>query len=277
MKNKIMLVICFTIVGFLCTGCLGDITRGIRHAGFTLAGSEFSCNLLLSGDKNARSYENLMYISSTKAITESGKIYELSLGQKFSNEQNCMLADKFTKKVVAVLDDTIVKANDGNFYYLSGNGSTAAYSMVTENDNAYSIYKILFESDTVRRVVTVDSNAGVYLVLKTDGNIYKMIVTRASSQVPYVLASNEIIYSKGRYGKIIDFNYDQAEIGTYIRSEETIYRMKKTNRDECSKYADIKCEYVMEEDTELMKYANYIFGYNGQLLISTYGKVFNVS
>lgn len=276
MKNKIVLVVSFLIVSFFCTGCMGNVTRGIRHAGFNLSESEFTCNLLLSGKKNEKVYTKLKYVSSTKAITADGKVYEISLGQKFSNEQNCMATDKFTKKVVAIMDDSIIKADDGNFYYLNANGNTDAYSQVTVNDNAYGVYSVLFSDENVVKIVTVDGNSGIYYVLKNDGNIYKIIVTRASSEMPYILASSEIVYSKGRYGKIIDFNYVGANTGTYIWTEDSIYRMKKANSDACGKYADVKCEYVMEEDVELIKYMDYVFGFNGQLLISSYGKVFNV-
>lgn len=276
MKKKTVLIVSFLIFSFFCTGCMGNVTRGIRHAGFNLSGSEFTCNLLLSGKKNEKAYTKLKYVSSTKAITADGKVYELSLGQKFSNEQNCMETDKFSKKVVAIMDDSVIKADDGNLYYLNTNGNTMAYSQVTVNDNAYGVYSVLFSDDDVVKIVTVDGNSGIYFVLKNDGNIYKMIVTRVSSQMPYVLTSSEIIYSKGRYGKIIDFNYVGVNTGTYIWSENSIYRMKKANSEECGKYADVKCEYVMEEDVDLIKYIDYVFGFNGQLLISSYGKVFNV-
>ena len=193
MKNKIVLVVSFLIVSFFCTGCMGNVTRGIRHAGFNLSESEFTCNLLLSGKKNEKAYTKLKYVSSTKAITADGKVYEISLGQKFSNEQNCMATDKFTKKVVAIMDDSIIKADDGNFYYLNANGNTDAYSQVTVNDNAYGVYSVLFSDENVVKIVTVDGNSGIYYVLKNDGNIYKIIVTRASSEMPYILASSEIV------------------------------------------------------------------------------------
>ena len=221
-------------------------------------------------------YDKLKYVNSTKAITSDGKIYELSLGQKFSNEQNCMEAD-FNKRVVAILDSNIIKADDNNFYYLSSENNVEAYTMVTVNDKSYDIYEILFSDSDVIRIVTVDGNSGIYYALKNDGNIYKLIITRSSSQEPYALTSSEIVYSKGRYGKIVDFNYDINNTTTFIRTDDAIYRMLKTNKKECSKYADIECKYEMSEDTQLFKYNNYILGFNGQLLISSYGKVFNVS
>lgn len=275
LKSKFKFVLIVLILCFICTGCKGNTTRGIRHAGFTLSSTEFTCNLLLPSDKSSV-YDKLKYVNSTKAITSDGKIYELSLGQKFSNEQNCMEAD-FNKRVVAILDSNIIKADDNNFYYLSSENNVEAYTMVTVNDKSYNIYEILFNDSDVIRIVTVDGNAGIYYALKNDGNIYKLIITRSSSQEPYALTSSEIVYSKGRYGKIVDFNYDINNATTFIRTDDAIYRMLKTNEKECSKYADIECKYEMSEDTQLFKYNNYILGFNGQLLISSYGKVFNVS
>lgn len=273
-KSKFKFALIVLILCFICTGCTGSTTRGIRHAGFNLSEVEFKCNLLLSSNKNV-SYDKLKYVNSTKAITSDGVVYELSLGQKFSNEQNCMEA-KFDKKVVAVLDDRIVKADDNNLYYLSSDNNVAAYSMVTLNDNSYNVYQILFSDLDIIRVVTVDLNAGVYYALKTDGNIYKLVITRNNSQDPYSLMSSDVVYSTGRYGKIVDFNYDINNTNTFIRTDEAIYRMIKTNAKECDKYADIECQYEMGEDKQLIKYNNYIFGFNGQVLITSYGKVFNV-
>ena len=259
MKKKVLLLLLIAGFCFLCTGCVGNVTRGIRHAGFTLSDAEFVCSLLVPGKDNL-DYEKIRYITTTnKAITESGKVYDLSLGQPFSNEQNCKASD-FTKKVVAIIDDNVVKAADGKYYYLSSNDASNKnkYPEVTENDQSYS-------------------NAGIYYALKSDGNVYKLIITRSDSRSPYTLSNSEIVYSKGRYGEILDFNIDPNNVSTYIFTTDNIYRMLKTNKDECDKYADIVCNFELKEDTDLMKYENYILGYNGHTLITSYGKVFNVS
>lgn len=278
MKKKVLLLLLITGFCFLCTGCVGNVTRGIRHAGFTLSDAEFVCSLLVPGKDNL-DYEKIRYITTTnKAITESGKVYDLSLGQSFSNEQNCKASD-FTKKVVAIMDDNVVKAADGKYYYLSSNDASNKnkYPEVTENDQSYSIYNLLFSDSAIRKVITIDSNAGIYYALKSDGNIYKLIITRSDSRSPYTLSNSEIVYSKGRYGEIIDFNIDSENISTYIFTTDNIYRMIKTNKDECDKYADIECHFELKEDTDLMEYEDYILGYNGKTLITSYGKVFNVS
>ncbi len=276
-KKSLLLLVIIFIFCFMCTGCNGSITRGIRHTGFTLSDSEFVCSLLVSKNSNVYS-EKIKYMTSDKAITESGKVYDISLGQSYSNEQNCKESN-FTKKVDAIIDDNVVKGADGSYYYLNSSNSSSnnEYSKVTENDQAYSIYNILFSDSAIEKVVTVDSNAGIYFALKSDGNIHKLIITRSDSRAPYTLSSSEIVYSKGVYGKIIDFNYDPNNTTTYIYTTDSIYRMLKTNKDECDKYADVECNYELKEDSDLMKYEDYILGYNGQTLITTYGKVFTVS
>ena len=76
-------VLVFLVVCFICTGCMGDVTRGIRHAGFTLSSNEFSCSLLLSNTSDV-TYQKLKYVSTTQAITADGKIYDLSLYKSIS-------------------------------------------------------------------------------------------------------------------------------------------------------------------------------------------------
>lgn len=276
--NILLLLLITTVLCFSCTGCTGNVTRGIRHAGFTLSETEFVCSLLVPGEGNSN-YEKIRYITTSKAITESGKVYDLSLGQNFSNEQNCK-ESSFTKKVDAIMDDNVVRA-DGKYYYLNASSDKSngkeEYPEVTVNDQAYDIYNILFSDASIKKIVTVDSNAGIYYALKNDGNVYKLIITRSDSRSPYVLSSSEMAYSKGRYGEIIDFNIDPNNTSTYILTTSNIYRMIKTNKDECDKYADIECKFELQEDAELFKYVDYILGYNGQTLITSYGRVFNVS
>ncbi len=275
-KNKIIMFLIIIFGCFCCTACVGDVTRGIRHAGFTLSDNEFVCDLLVSSNSEDTSSEKIRYLTSSKAITESGKVYDISLGQIFSNKQNCKESD-FTKRVVAIIDDSVVKGADGKYYYLNSQGDTKMYAEVSENDQAYSIYNILFSDASIRKVITVDGNSGLYLALKSDGNIYKLIITRSDSKAPYSLAGSDIAYSKGSYGEIIDFNIDNNNVSTYILTTDRIYRSIRTNSDECSKYADIECKYELKEDVDLAKYSDYILGYTGQTLITTYGKVFTVS
>ncbi len=277
MKRKLtyfFIIFCLTLC---CTGCIGDITRGIRHAGFSLSPSEFKCDAFVSKKlEEASNNEKIWYFDSGRAITSAGQIYELSLGQIFSNEQNCMLAD-FSGKAVAVMDNKIFKSSDNKLRYLYSDGNTLAYSEVTANNNLFGVYKLLFNLDGVKKITTYDENSGIYYVLKDDGNIYKVVINKGDNKSAVSLVSQEVAYSSSTYGKIIDFSYTASIATNYIRSEEKIYRMKITNYENCSQYANVECTYEMYEDTPLMEYKDYILAFNGSMLVTNYGKEFTAT
>ena len=257
------------------TGCDGTITREIRHAGFSLSNDSFSCDSLAMDDGD--SSNPVWYIDSSIAITEDGDIYELSLSQEYSNHSNCKKAD-FSGQVSAILDNKIIRAKDNQLYYLASSSNTTPYSLVSATDSSYEIYSLLFQDLAVRKIVTVDQGTGVYYALKTDGNIYKLVISRQDTQSNYQLVSSEVVYSEDTYGTILDFNFsNQSPSTTYIRTKNKIYRMRKTNAEECEKYADVECKYSLKEDDVLAKYQDKILGYNGSFLITTYGKQFNVN
>lgn len=263
------------VVGvFMCSACNGTVTREIRHSGFSLSNTTFICDSLTPKDDSDTSYKKLKYLGNTFAITEDGSVYELSLGQKYSNNQNCKKAD-FSLEVVSMLDNKVLKASDGNLYYASGQAGVAAYSLVTVNDNSYSIYQLLLGDGTNLKAITVDSGAGIYYVLKNDGNVYQYTITRPNIQADYQISSTNIVYDSKKYGNIIDFNYSSGAMSSiFLRTDSKFYRMKATNREECSKYADVSCKYEMAQDEALGTYYDKILGYNGSLLITTYGKEF---
>lgn len=277
MKKKICYFVVIFLMVFLATGCKnGEITRGIRHAGFTVSETEFTCSEFLPKDEEDTTYAKIWYYNGSQIITESGIIYDVSLDMPFANGESCKQAD-FTKKVVAILDDKIIKADDNKLYYFSSNGNLAAFSEVPTDDNSYQVYQIIFKDPDVIKAITVDQNSGIYYVLKRDGNVYKMVITRSEYNQPYVLRSSEIFYSKGVYGIILDFNYSADAKGNYIRTNTTIHRNIASNSDECNKYADVICQYQMREDTELELYLDRIVAYNGTTLITDYGKIFTVN
>lgn len=277
MKKKICYFGIMFLMLFMVTGCEnGETTRGIRHAGFTLLDTEFTCDEFLPKHETDTNYTKIWYFNSGRIISSEGIVFDYSSDLTFSNGKYCKRAD-FTKKVVAILDDTIVKADDNKLYYFTSSGSASAFSEVLASDNFYQIYKILFNDPDVMKVITVDQNAGIYYALKRDGNVYKMVITKADYNQPYVLRSSEIIYSKGVYGIIIDFNYGADLKYNYVRTNNSIHRQKASNYEECSKYADVECKYQFLEDKELIKYKDSIIVYNGSTLITSYGKMFTLS
>ena len=272
MKKNIIEFSLIIVLVVLCTACNGDVTRDIRHSGFTV-GNKFICKDFIS-NKGITS-NRIKYMTNSHIIDEDGKIYEISIAQKYANEENCKEVN--TKvKVKAIFDDKIVKGIDDKYYYLVGENEVASYSEVPNTDNSYEIYDMLLKDKDVVKVVTANSSTGLYYVLKTDGNVYTNTIVKENNN--YEIQGIKIVYDKSKYGsKIIDFNYAGNSLNTYIKTEDKIYRMKITNYKKCTKYADVMCKYSLVEDKTLNKYKNKIVIYNGSLLITDYNQVFNVS
>ena len=277
MKKKGKIICLFLMILFCTSGCdmiHASTTRDIRHSGFSVLSSEMECPDLWTSDDE---YENLKFFSTTFAVDEEGTFYTLSLSKKYQNGSHCKVPDAMAnKKVVAIYDSKIAKTSDGKMYYITSGSDKGIYSEVTSEDSNYSIYKLLADDSSIIKAVTVDSSNGYYYALKTDGNVYKMIFTKNGNN--YSLSGSPLVYSKSNYGgKIVDFGYAGESSSTYIRTETQIFRMLAQNSEECFKYADVICKYSMELDSGLSEHLDEIFAYNGNYLITTYGKQFSAT
>lgn len=276
MKKIVSLIGVILICCFI-TGCKGDITRTIRHSGFNLSSSEFVCDYFISDTEKNLYIRKMKFLSSNFIVDDNGQVYDMSLSKLYSNNQNCLISD-FSTPIVAMFDNTIGMGEDLKYYYMNNSNNVKAYSEVGISDNSYGLYDILFKVPSVIKIITVDQSSGVYYLLKNDGNVYKYVVTRSDPQSPLTIVSNEVVYSKEEYGFITDFNYSNNAVNsTYILSETSFYRMVISNKESCSKYADVECVYDLKNDVDLLAQKDYISGYNGSLLITNYGKVFNVA
>ena len=267
MRKKIILFSALFLVIVLCTACNGTVTRDIRHAGFSVS-NKFICDVFTDKD----SYSSVKYLTDS-----NGYIYEISLGQVYENKQNCKKANTDVL-VKAIFDNKIIKGTDNKYYYLASENNVTKYSLVQETDNSYELYNFLLKEDDVVKVITADGSKGIYYVLKKDGNIYSYTVNRTNYNSPLRVVSKSIKYDETNYkSKIVDFNYVGDSSSTYIKTEDGLYRMKATNYDKCSKYADVFCTFEIVEDEVLEKYSDRIIAYNGNVLITDYGQIFNVS
>lgn len=265
----------FSLLAFLvvlfCCGCEGDVTRELRHAGFSVSGGEFVCNAFFNDEGLT---EDIRYLTENRIITNYGRIYEVSLGNTFSNKQNCKLADT-ELKVKSILDSNIFRADDGRIYRLVGDGQTNAYTSVSSSDNNYYVYSLLLQGVDVIKVVTADSNNSIYYVLKSDGNVYGYTLSKGDRNSPPSVAGTTIVYNQKDYGgPIIDFGYFGESTSTFVRTEDKVFHLVMDNAEECTQYADVKCTYHMEEDPVFNEQGEYILAFNGSTLITTYNKVF---
>lgn len=275
MKKKILLFILFLSVLFFSFGCdakYAETTRAIRHSGFSISGEEFVCPPLMP-DENGVISDKIKFLTGDSVITESGVVYVLSLGQLFSNDMNCMKAtySSGTPKIKAIFDNEIGKGDDGKLYILGSH-----MQEVPADDKKRELYNLIFADETIVKAMTYDDSLGQYYALKTDGNIYNISIPKQNYNQALVKVSDSLIFSKGDYGgKIIDFNYIGATSGSYIRTENAIYRMIATNAKECSTYADKTCEFKMTLDKGLTEHKDMLLAFNGNFVITTYGKEFS--
>ena len=272
MKKKIFSFLLLIIVVGTCSACEGDITRALRHDGFAV-GSDFDCDPFYRGVGQ----ETIKYLTANQIITTEGRIYDVSLGQKFSNNSNCKIADT-SLKVVATFDDKVFKADDGNIYTMVADNNVPAYTQVTPTDNSYAIYEILLKPEGTIKAMTADSSNGIYYVLKSDGNVYGITISNQDRNIGPMIVSTVIVYSKNDFlGDIIDFNYSGNSSATFVKTIDRFFKMVATNKEDCTKYADIVCTYEMVESSTLEENKDYILAYNGHTLITTYKKIFSAA
>ena len=271
---KVGLLMIFVLV--MCTGCNGNVTRDIRHAGFAI-GQTIKCDAFFPENKDDVYYEKMRYFTGNHIINTDGKIYEVSLSQTFTNGQHCKEADTYIR-VNAIMDNQIVKTVDGRYYYLFSQNNVPSYTEVPPTDNSYAIYDILLKDSDVVKVVTADSSTGLYYTLKEDGNVYGSIISSTDRNSPPKLLSTQIVYSQVDYeGPIVDFNYAGNSLNTFVLTSDKLYRMKITNGLDCTKYADLNCEFKMTEDPIYEQYKDRIIAYNGAVLITDYKQMFTVA
>ena len=276
MKKKFCFL-CILIL-LLVVGCDGTITREIRHGGYNLGG-QFACTEFMPSSDEDVYYTKIKYYIGSHIVTENGKLYEVSLEKKFSNDSNCRVVDKDIT-VEGILDNKIVRSTDGKLYTLVTDNNAQAYSVIDESNQNFKLYKVLLGDKSNIKVVTVDNNSGKYYILKNDGDIYSYIVEKVGDykNQDYKVTSSSIIFNKNDYsGNIVDFNYAGDNLNTFVLTADKLFRMRVKNIEECGKYADIVCEYEMKEDPIYETYKDKIIVFNGSTLITTYGKMFSVA
>lgn len=267
MKKVLILILLILI----CTGCNGNTTRDIRHQGYSMNGL-FKCERVYSKDKNDP-VDKIKYLIDGGYVNQNGELYDVSLSGIFSNEENCKKS-VFTHKIKAIYNTDIVKADDNLLYYIKATDKNEAYSLVNNLNELYPLYSLLLRDEDILKVQSISELE--YYILKADGNIYDYVLSKDDNN-NYSVVSTNIIYDKSGYGNIVDFYYAGNSLRTYLISDKGIYRMNISNRDVCSKYVDVVCEYEFVLNEVLTKYKDRIIAYNGNNIITDYGQIFNIS
>ena len=227
---------------------------------------------------------DLMMLARDYFITSDGVVYRINIysDQLFSNDEQCMKADINTtmKKVV---NNTIV-GNDGKMYRYDAIENKV---MIDEYYNTNS--SILVQNNDVITYSYQNNDGSEYadspseniyyskfFVLKTDGNIYSIIIKQSTefnydidayNPTKYEIVSEKIAYSKEEYGHIIDFNSNGKDEVDRIVTTDKIYLLKEIETKECKKYIDIACEKKLVENETYKKYFKEVKYTNSEFIL----------
>ena len=80
MRKGIFKVLFILVICLFVTGCDGDVTRNIRHAGFNLDGTDFVCDPVMPKDKEDHSYAKIRYMINNYIVLDDGTLYDLNIG-----------------------------------------------------------------------------------------------------------------------------------------------------------------------------------------------------
>ena len=229
---------------------------------------------------------DLMMLARDYFITSDGVVYRINIysGQLFSNDEQCMKADINTtmKKVV---NNTIV-GNDGKMYrydVIENKLIINEYYDTNSNEN------ILVQNNDVINYSYQNNDGSEYadspseniyyskfFVLKTDGNIYSIIIKQSTeynydildyNPAKYEIVSEKIAYSKDEYGHIIDFSSNEKDEVDRIVTTDKIYLLKEIETKECKKYIDIACEKKLVEIEAYKKYFKEVKYTNSEFIL----------
>lgn len=227
---------------------------------------------------------DLMMLARDYFITSDGVVYRINIysDQLFSNDEQCMKADINTtmKKVV---NNTIV-GNDGKMYRYDAIENKV---MIDEYYNTNS--SILVQNNDVINYSYQNNDGSEYadspseniyyskfFVLKTDGNIYSIIIKQSTefnydildyNPAKYEIVSEKIAYSKEEYGHIIDFRSNEKDEVDRIVTTDKIYLLKEIETKECKKYIDIACEKKLVENEAYKKYFKEVKYTNSEFIL----------
>ena len=211
------------------------------------------------------------------------KIYQFSSKKFKSNNKNCKLVYQFPEDEKIEL--SFAKANsltNEKFYLKTSNNNVYTYN-VTQFNGMNQI-----DINTIQKCDNPMSDSYIKSVLneKFEDNVHyysyeEFLVYRNNELQRYIIKFNpheDNDYNDNRYILKKSKNINISEIkdekiikieDRYVKTNKAYYDIKKvkTNKAECEKYADVKCnyEYKLVKNKKLSKYYNdikYIFNFN---------------
>ena len=217
---------------------------------------EESIKVKETGTFSCEVFENVRNTFDNNIIINNGKLYNISLGLKYSNEQNCKeISDVEITKVV----NNYYIGSDSKVYTIDENG-------IKEYQNTGKIPTYMMGEEILMAHSYGTSSEYKYYVLKTDGKIYDVTFTRefhfedGVGTYKYNVVE-EKVYKEFEDEKIKSFDVVDGEVD-FVFTAKGVYINKVTNM-ECYQYADVECVYelskndVMKVSMEDVSYINH--------------------
>lgn len=202
-------------------------------------------------DENIIGYIGGSASGNIQYIVTKNTVYVLNKSKLFSNDTNCksIITENFDSEIFdASCDWGGCSIETQNNYYTY----SATDDKITKMEEEMEIYYKDFGqfsklgNNVIKNIGTFVNLEDYVLILSADNKIKLYKPTFDNN-------GNEI-------GEYKDINYDfkgetvKAIINNYIKTDKAYYKISKyaTNKDECKKYADVKCQY--EYKIEKAKY-----------------------
>ena len=193
------------------------------------------------GTFNCEVFKDVKNTFDKNIVINDGKLYNISLDLKYSNEQNCMqIGDTSIAKVV----NNYYIDGDKNVYVVDENG------LKQYNANG-KIPTYMMSDDVVMAHSYGTSNEYKYYVLKTDGKLYDVHFER-DFHFEYGVgtyrysATKEEVYKEFEDEIIKSFDIVDGRVD-YVVTNKGLYTNKISNM-ECQEYADIDCVYELAKN-----------------------------
>ena len=193
------------------------------------------------GTFSCESFENVRNTFDGNIIIIDGKLYNLSLGLKYSNEQNCKeISDIEITKVV----NNYYIGSDNKTYTIDENG-------IKEYNNNGKFPSYMMGEEILMAHSHGSSSEYKYYVLKTDGKIYDVTFSREfrfeNGVGTYVYnVTEEVVYKEFEDEKIKSFDISEGNLD-FVVTDKSLYVNKVTNM-ECHQYADVECVYELTKN-----------------------------
>lgn len=217
------------------------------------------------------SHEIIRINNNNTMILDDYSIYDISIGNLYSNNQNCKIRE-IDVDIKEIKDNYIIATNN-KIYELY---SESLYEMQNNLKK-----QLLLEDDilnvfyTEAKVVTSgpsEKENSTAMVLKSDG-VYRQYYTRSYDNKKfewpskYKFNKEELIISTEEFGNIqyieidksvslIDggyYEFDDYKVGTVI-SDKGFYYLKEIKTDECINYIDVTCEVELKQSEIVKKF-----------------------